>query len=107
MKITKQRLKEIIKEEVKSWSDGYESLPGGGLRWAGSAKRGAPLDQGGTKKLFLQMKNELGLRLSADEQFAAMTWIRDNWRQWETRPEAEEAIRQWLESGGSIEENNQ
>ena len=99
MKITKTRLKQIIREELQ---EAYETLPGGGLQWhaprrSGSGQVSSPL----VKKLFYQIKKEMGLSLSRDDQLAAMIWIDGNWRNWDTLEAASEAIKQWLAELGA------
>jgi len=104
MKITKQRLKEIIREELSSIGEGYDPhhpgydvLPGGGLV---RQKQARGMNAAMAKRLFQQIAMDEGDYLSRAERIRAMMWIDKNWSQWETRQEVEEAIKQWLAAGG-------
>jgi len=96
MKITKQRLEEIIREELEEVlaSKGYVPA-GSGLRWAGNTREKFPSSQA-AKKMFLKLAGEQQLKLSSSARIRAMMWIDRNWQKMTSRAKAESEIKSYL-----------
>ena len=99
MKITKQRLEEIIREELDEVlkdlaGKGYVAIPGG-LRWVGRDPEKFP-SAASTKKMFLKLAAEQQLKLSPSARIRAMMWVDRNWQKMTSRAKAESEIKSYL-----------
>ena len=100
MKITTQRIKEIIHEELSDWKGppagpGYERTGKRSLRWAGTKEKWP--SAAAAKRVFQDVIRDAQSRLSPEDRRRAMQWIDGNWEQMPNHATAKEAITQWLE----------
>ena len=100
MKITTQRIKEIIHEELSDWKGppagpGYERTGKRSLRWTGTKEKWP--SAAAAKRVFQDVIRDAPSRLSPEDRRRAMQWIDGNWEQMPNHATAKEAITQWLE----------
>jgi len=102
MKISKQRLRQIIMEELQNVEEAYTQRPHGGLQWNSDQSPGH-MTARSAKELFIQMRRERAVVLSRDESIAAATWIDRTWQEWDTYKDARIALDRWIETRGQVE----
>lgn len=100
MKITTQRIREIIHEELSDWKGppagpGYERTGKRSLRWSGTKEKWP--SSAAVKRVFQDVIRDAQSRLSPEDRRRAMQWIDGNWEQMPNHATAKEAITQWLE----------
>ena len=103
MKITKARLREIIREELSDWKGppagaGYERVGKRSLRWTGTKEKWP--SAAAVKRVFQDVMRDTEKRLSPESRRRAMQWIDGNWEKMPNHATAKEAITQWLEDQG-------